>query len=192
MNLAKQKICLFGGTFNPPHNGHLFMAEEVLRLSQYTAILFIPAFLPPHKKTADIAPEHRLAMLSLAIADNLAFYLDDCEIRRKGASYTVDTLKYIWKEYSLISKPGLLIGTDLLSSFDSWRAPEEILDLADLLVVKRKGDYSPESPFPHQLLENKQLPISSSEIRKRAYSGSNFRYLLPEKVYQYIKEKDLY
>ena len=134
------KLAIFGGTFNPVHIGHLAMADDVCSTLGYDKILFVPAFVPPHKIAKDMeSPENRVAMLAAAFKDDERFEVEPCEIERGGTSYTIDTVKYIIEKYKgqLEGKPGLLMGQENASEFDKWRQSEEIAKLCNLIVARR-------------------------------------------------------
>jgi nicotinate-nucleotide adenylyltransferase len=186
---------MMGGSFNPPHRGHFAMARAALASAPedapYDAVIMVPAFQNPHKPGAeDPGPEHRLAMLRAAAKGRKGIVVDDCEIRRRGVSYTVETLRFLVKRYAPSRRPGLLIGDDLAGGFSTWRNPEEILSIADILVAARQGG----GPFdwPHREIANAPVAVSSSLIRRRIAAGLSFGRLVPLPVYRYITEHGLY
>ena len=145
------KIAIFGGTFNPIHFGHLFLAEEVRSSLGYNKILFIPNYIPALKKIqANITPEQRLQMLHIAVDSSEQFIVDDCEIKRAGVSYMIDTLEHIGYKYDLSEKPGLIIGDDLIKQLPSWKDVEKIFERAIIIVAHRKS--------------KKNLPVNISQI----------------------------
>lgn len=187
------KIALLGGTFNPVHNGHILLADKVRTVLGYEKILFIPSFIPAHKEISHFVPaEERLHMLKLAISNIPWADYSDCEIVRKGISYTYETLQHIIKLYTLTEKPGLIIGDDLAESFNSWRNPRLILDMADLIVAHRLYKEELDLDFPHRYINNNIYNISSSQIRKIIESGKNTEGTIPEVVLDYIRVKDFY
>ena len=186
--MAKGALGLFGGTFDPIHWGHLLMGEvarETLGLAQ---LQFVPARIPPHKQTQRVtSTAHRLAMLTLAIADNPGFALCRWEIEQVGPSYTVDTLRHMQAQgWGPIY---LLIGGDSLAGLPTWREPDEIRRLATLVVVDRPGC---EPAAGVQVLDSPQLDISSTAIRDRVGQGRSLRYWVPEAVRTYIADNGLY
>lgn len=187
------RILLFGGTFNPVHWGHLVLAEELREEFSYDLVLFVPSARPPHKQVSvsDPGPEERLAMLRLAVSGNPGLAVDDCELHREGPSYTVDTLKYFLSHYEVEGRPGLVIGDDLAPGFASWREPETIASMADIIIARRGGEGTA-FPYRHLNARNRLIPISSSEIRERLMSGLSVRYLVPEAVLDYIRKGGLY
>jgi nicotinate-nucleotide adenylyltransferase len=186
-------IGILGGTFNPIHNGHLFLAEELLCSFALDKIVFIPANIPAHKaEPADTEPAQRLAMVKSAVSPYKEFDYDDCEIERGGVSYTIDTVTRLIKKYRLSEKPVLVIGDDLIKSFPTWREAQKLAQITQLIVAHRR--YTEEQPliYPHKYLANLMLPISSSDIRNRIRQHRAYRFLIPESVFTYIKENGLY
>jgi nicotinate-nucleotide adenylyltransferase len=195
-----EKIGIFGGTFDPPHIGHLIIAEEVFFLLSLSKMIFVPAYSPPHKTTTTPF-EERLTMVRLAIENNKKFIISDIEkkiaevynIESSYSIYTVRELRKIYSEAELF----FIIGSDQLLEFKNWYQPEEILKEVKIGVLLRYGYELTEEEkrqFKNKLifLEVPQLAIKSSEIRERIRSNRPFKYFLPEKVYNYIKEKKLY
>ena len=190
------KICLFGGTFDPPHIGHLLIAQTVCEAENFDKILFIPANKPPHKnKLTNV--DHRLAMLSLAVKENPNFEISDVEIERGGVSYTIDTLKEV--RNNIINDEDelfYLIGSDSLLEFRNWKKPREILKESQVVVAIRPG-FRP-SDIPAWILHKIQFAniprfeISSSNIRERWIENKTIRYLVTLPVWEYINKYRLY
>ena len=186
-------LAIFGGTFNPVHVGHLFLAEEVRMRLHYDRILFIPANIPVHKKMEySIDPDHRLKMLQCATSPYPELLVDDCELRRGGESYTIDTIQEIIQRYSLTSKPGVIIGDDLAEDFHTWKEADLLADMVDLIIAHRKYRERIKINFPYVYIENELLPVSSSEIRERIYLNKSVRFLVPDEVIRYIEQNGLY
>jgi nicotinate-nucleotide adenylyltransferase len=188
----KHRIALFGGSFDPVHIGHLFVADEVRVSLGYDRVIFIPAARPPHKSHEPTATAgDRVAMLSRAINQD-GFAVDNCEIDRGGVSYTIDTVRYLIDTERLEEKPGLIIGDDLVDAFERWKEPEALLDLVDLIVVRRDGVPLPEFLAQARTIDISPLPVSSSMVRRRIRQHQAFRYLVAEGVFAYIEEHRLY
>ena len=189
-------IGIFGGTFNPPHLGHLIIAEHVRERLGLAKVVFVPSAIPPHKQELEILDaHHRMEMLQFAVEGNSSFEISDVEVRRGGISFTVDTLEEFKKRF-----PGeelyLLIGMDNFAEFQEWRSPERILSLAALVVMTR-----PNTDLTHVEANDREqirmcvvpeIAISSSDIRRRVKEGKSIRYLVPAPVEAYIIRHHLY
>lgn len=190
-----RRVGILGGTFDPPHLGHLLIAQEVQERLKLDQVFFIPAALPPHKKKVKISPAwHRLQMVKLAVKNNPKFKVLNLELKRKGASYTVDTLKDLTRRY-----PGthffLILGIDNLKYIKNWKEPEEIFKLAKVIFVPRPGYRNSKDKSrvkTGNFLKLPDIDISSSDIRKKVKKGMSIRYLVPEKVLRYIQRHNLY
>ena len=190
------KICLFGGTFDPPHLGHLLIAQTICEAESFDKILFIPVNIPPHK-SVKTPLEDRLNMLNIAIEDNPNFEISDIEIKRGGVSYTIDTIRNIKKKYNISSnKISYLIGSDSLLNFHKWKDPEKILEECQIIVAIRPG-FRP-SDIPAWILHKIQFAniprfeISSTNIRGRWVEGKTIRYLVTLPVWEYINKNKIY
>jgi nicotinate-nucleotide adenylyltransferase len=187
------KALVLGGTFNPVHYGHLFVAEEVRTTLGYDAVIFFPANQPVHKDRGPIlAPAHRVAMLRLAIEGCTEFILDDGEIARGGPSYSIDTVTDLVPRHGITGRPGFVIGDDLVAGFPTWKNVDELVRIVDLIVARRTLAGPVQLAHPHRTVMNTILPISSSEIRRRIGDGRSARFLLPDRVLAYIKDNKLY
>lgn len=190
------RICLFGGTFDPPHIGHLLIAQTVCEADDFDKILFIPANKPPHKKV-NTSLEDRLAMLNIAVEGNPNFEISDVEIRRGGISYTIDTVKMVKEEIDRENDEIFyLIGSDSLMDFRNWKDPRGILDECKVVVAIRPG-FRP-SDIPAWILHRIQFAniprfeISSTNIRHRWVENKTIRYMVTLPVWDYIDEHNLY
>ncbi len=190
------KLGIFGGTFNPPHMAHLLAAEGVRDHLKLDKILFVPASIPPHKTREGVIPaRHRLEMVRLAIEGNPAFELSDIELRRKGTSYTIDTILELKQEHP-DAKVHFILGIDLLIDFDKWKEPDRILAECDLVAMNRPGFdlavVDKELLARIQLVNVPSVDISSTNIRRRVKSGRSIRYLVPASVEGYIVRNSIY
>lgn len=186
------RLLVLGGTFNPVHLGHLVLAEEVAWEFGYDRVLLVPASIPPHKALgAEPGPRVRLAMLGAAVDGDPRFIVDDCELKRGGISYSVETLAHVMEAWAPEGKPGFVIGDDLAEGFGTWRNPARICELADLIVARR-GGASFKLDFPYKRAHNMILPISSTDIRTRIASGKPWRRLVPTATANYIESHGTY
>ena len=193
---SSKKIGIFGGTFNPPHIAHLVAAESVRDHLKLDKVLFVPAAIPPHKVDEKIiSAELRLEMVTLAIKDNPAFEVCDIELRRGGASYSIDTIIELKRKF-----PGddffFIMGIDLLNDFYSWKNPEKLLDECNVVVMDRPG-FSGESVDKKllrrvEIVNVPSMDISSSEIRRRVRFGKSIKFLVPPAVEDYIRANSIY
>ena len=191
-----KKLGVFGGTFDPIHNGHLRIAETVLKKTDLDEILFIPSASPPHKSPQQILSfEHRWNMVNLAIFGKPAISASDIEQRLGGVSYTVRTLEALKNEYST-SEIYMIIGSDSLLGLPSWKEPEMLAAQCRFVVYPRSdADASKaEKRFLDKaiLLDTELIRISSSDIRSRVAKKISITGLVHEKVERYIKEHRLY
>ncbi|NLP35386.1 MAG: nicotinate-nucleotide adenylyltransferase [Clostridiales bacterium] len=199
-----KKIGIMGGTFNPIHYGHLFLAENAFEQMNLDEILFMPSNNPPHKINKDIvANEHRKAMVQLAICDNPHFKLSTLELEREGITYTADTLSILTKEQP-DTEFYFLVGADSFLNLQNWKDPKIILSLCTLLVFERDKvgndimnkhlEYL-KSTFPGakiSLLHMPTIQISSAMIRDRIANRKSIRYYVPDEVMTYIEKHQLY
>ncbi|HMB24118.1 MAG TPA: nicotinate-nucleotide adenylyltransferase [Anaerolineales bacterium] len=200
--MAHERIGLFGGTFDPPHLGHLILASEARSQLELTRLLWTVTPNPPHKQDLDITPlEHRLAMVKLAIEDNPSFEISRVEIDRPGPHYTADTIRLV-AEQNPEAEIVPVIGGDSLQDLPTWHAPKEILYAAHWVgVMRRPGEEVNLEQLERELpgikskvhyVEAPLLEIASREIRSRVAAGKPFRYYLPGPVYEYIEQHHLY
>ena len=190
------RIGIFGGSFNPPHVGHLIIAETICDQFQLDHILWIPSYQNPLKRQQDLAPvAERLTMTRLAIHGNHRFLLSEIEIARAGSSYTVDTVRQLQEE-----SPGtdfqLILGTDSLADLPRWRDPEEILSRVRVIAFRRLGseDARVRPEFGERVVyaDAPLIDLSGTLIRERARAGRSIRYMVPDAVRHYIEERRLY
>ncbi len=188
------KIGIIGGTFDPIHIGHLITAQYVLEQRKLQKIIFIPCNISPHKTAIkSTEPFHRLEMLRLALQDYPNFEYSSYEIDKGDISFTLDTLLEFKKTYSEIE---LIIGFDNLFSFDTWREPDKILELAKLVVMKRSFEKEVKQIHKYfgeaNYVQTPTIDISSTEIRKRIRNKQQITGLVPKEVKEYIKKFNLY
>lgn len=182
-----------GGTFDPPHLGHLNLAQEALEKFSLSKVVFVPSRIPPHKSTGQLSSwEDRLEMIRLATADNPLFQVADLE-PAESTSYTVDLLTRLAEEGEI---PSFIMGMDSLTELHGWKDPGKIVEIARILVGIRPG-YQPDSVSPDLLrrVHLFQFPgvlVSSSEIRRRTMAGRSISYLVPDCVESYIRSRGLY
>lgn len=215
------RAAVLGGSFNPLHIGHLALADEVCVELGYDTVFFVPTFSPPHKEMQGaLPPEQRLRLVQLACAPDPRFRAESCEIDRGGTSYTYDTVLHLERQYApcLEAPLGLVLGDDLLPGFHLWYRAAELAARCRLVLARRPfmeehgasnkavGAYAAASYAENRdfdisaepllkdsvRLANPPLPVSSTDIRARIAQGKGFRYLVPEPVFKYIKEGNLY
>lgn len=188
------RIGIFGGTFDPPHLGHLVVAQDACSALSLDRVLFVVAAAPPHKRGRQhTAATLRLEMLRAALAGDDRFEACDLELRRPGLSYTVDTIRQLREEW-----PGdeliLLIGADQARELHTWHAPDEIARLATIVALSREGDRVTDTRggLPVRSLHVTRLDISATDIRRRVAAGRPIRYLVPDAVQAIIRRESLY
>lgn len=187
------KAAIFGGTFNPIHFGHLFVAEVARTSCGYDRVVFVPSNVPAHKEVpGTVGPRERLRMVELALSGIPGFLCDPCEIRRGGVSYMIETVLEIERRYRPEGRLGLIIGDDLLEGFARWKRAAELAERVELLVCRRSSGDRTYFPYPHRCLPNALLPISSTDIRARVAGHETIRFLVPEPVRRYIERHGLY
>ncbi|MEK7836725.1 MAG: nicotinate-nucleotide adenylyltransferase [candidate division NC10 bacterium] len=208
------RVGVFGGTFNPIHFGHLLIADEICEFLELDRVLFVPASVPPHKPAGELAPAaDRFAMTELAVREHPRFEVSDVELRRRGPSYTVDTLQALSPRGDLC----LVIGSETFLDLLTWKDPRAVAALARLVVVPRSGKaFDPDAPASQKVLrelglegfvrpeaapgcpeapvlvEAASLPISGSDLRRRACEGRSLAFRMPASVAAYIRDHRLY
>lgn len=212
-----KKIGVLGGTFNPIHFGHLRIAEEIAENLALDEVRLIPSAQPPHKAAPQVSAEHRANMVKLAIQNNPKFVLDDCELKRTGASYTVDTLIELRKKLGTQASLFLIMGSDAFTHLNTWHRWQEILDYCHIVLVQRPQHENfidhlsaemkiffeshsqktlldlPKNPSGSIITQTiTPLAISSTNIRERLQNKKSVRYLLPKNVSNYIETHQLY
>jgi len=198
------KIGVLGGSFNPIHTGHLVLADEISEAASLDTVLFVPAFIPPHKANLDLpSGGHRLRMVELAIAGNSRFEASDIELRRGGMSYTIDTILELRSRHPA-DRLYFIIGADTIPELASWHRIDELVQLVRVLTGSRPGQQPCWEPLEAKLsrpavdeirngvIDTTPIGISSSIIRRRVREGRTIRYLVPRPVEEYIVREGLY
>ena len=194
------RLGIFGGAFDPIHNGHLLLAEQSREQCQLDEVWFVPTKIPPHKEADSLSPDaDRVEMLKLATAGRPEFVVSEIELNRAEVSWTVDTLRQLRDE-----RPDdelfFLIGADSLRDFPTWKEPETIAELASVVAVNR-GEASldeltaglkPELSASVRLVTMPGISISATDLRSRVSAGKSIRYLIPRAVEEFILAQKLY
>ncbi len=197
-----RRVGILGGTFDPPHVGHLILAEEARDQLALDRVLFVPAGDPPHKRDRRLTPvEHRLILIFLAIAENAVFFLSRVDADRPGPHYTVDMVRLIRKQYPPPVELYFLMGFDSLADLPNWYKPQELLAMCHLVALTRfdvelDWDYL-ESRLPGirqrvRILDMPELELASHVIQARVRQGRTIRYQVPPAVEAYIYKHRLY
>lgn len=178
-------ICIFPGTFNPIHEAHLRMADFALQNYGFEKIIFIPAYIPPHKEISANLAEHRYRMVELATSKNPKFEVSDIEYKRDTNSYSLITVKKIIEQYNIKGKVNFLIGTDAFEKINSWYKADELKNLVHFIVFPRGVELSDKFGWDFEMAPMDFLDVSSTEIRKN--KNDNIK-----EVKDYIDKNDLY
>jgi nicotinate-nucleotide adenylyltransferase len=185
------RLGVFGGTFDPPHTGHLLVASDAFEALELDRLVFVPNAIQPLKAALSAAPaQHRLAMVRLLCQGDARFACDAIEVDRGGLSFMVETLR-AYRERHPAAALFLLIGEDVLPSLPSWRDTESITELATLVVLSR-GDAAPGRETTGRRITARRVDVSSTEIRDRVKAGLPLTGFVPESVSAYITEHGLY
>lgn len=183
-------ICIFPGTFNPIHEAHLKVAEFALEHYGFEKIIFIPAFIPPHKEINPGLAKHRLEMVKIATAQEPRFEVSDIEYKlceNGEKSYSLNTVKKIREIYNIKEKLNFLIGTDAFEKIESWYKVEELRELVHFIVFPRGVELTPKEKFDYEMAPMEFYDVSSTDLRKHHSKNNKL-----EKVEEYIKENGLY
>lgn len=193
------KLCVFQGTFNPIHNAHIRVGEYVCQKYNFDKIIFIPAYIPPHKNCDDIFAAHRYEMTKLAIQNNPKFEISDIEYKRKGKSYTYLTISELYKKYDIEGKINFIIGTDAFEKIESWYESNKLKNLVKFIVFireenfnKSKYNYIEEKGYNFEFEDLTFENISSTNIREKIKNNERINEFVPPQVEEYIKQYELY
>lgn len=185
-----KNIGILGGTFDPPHIGHLIIAEAVRERISLEEIWFMPSYEPPHKETAHSSVKHRLNMLELSLESNPYFSINPIETKRHEKSFTVDTMEEL-TEQQPDTNFHFIIGADMVEYLPHWKDIERIIELVTFIGVKRAG-YHIHTSYPVKEIEVPMVNISSTMLRSKIHQHKTVKYLIPDHVQRYIKEHNLY
>jgi nicotinate-nucleotide adenylyltransferase len=188
------RLGLFGGSFDPPHIGHLLVAVDALEELKLDQLIFIPAAVQPLKVGQAVANgAQRLAMVRLLVEGDRRFGADAIEIDRRGLSYTVETLEAFAGRYPEAER-FFLVGADAIAAFESWREPERIMRLARLAILRRPGSAGQPGKVPGETisLTTRLIDVSSTEIRERVRCGKSIRGFVADSVARFIETERLY
>jgi nicotinate-nucleotide adenylyltransferase len=214
---TSEKIGLFGGTFNPVHLGHLRSAEEIREKFNLSKIIFIPAHIPPHKKTRITPADHRFEMVKLSILGNPFFEVSEIELKRQGSSYSFETIDYFNNLFENKAELFFIIGLDAFREIHTWKRYPHFFSACNFIIMSRPGlsDIASEKIIPHDAVKDftfndanqcyvhrsgycvyfckiTLLEISSTVIRRRLKEGKSIKYLVPDSDEQYVREHKLY
>ena len=212
--MSHSLVGIFGGSFDPVHHGHLRTLVDLEEALGFDQLRLMPAHQSPHKEQPGATNAQRLTMLKLAVTGHDHWLIDERELQRGGASYTVDSLQELHRELGDDSHLCLIMGTDAFAAFDRWHQWQTILNLAHIVVVQRPGEHLPDSGQVAELVEQRSaesvdqlrqqqsglvlqqtltpIDISATDIRQRVTAGSSIRYLVPDAVWNMIQEQHLY
>ncbi|MCU7493500.1 MAG: nicotinate-nucleotide adenylyltransferase [Bacteroidota bacterium] len=189
-----KKVGILGGTFDPIHHGHLITAQALMEIRNLESIIFIPCYISPHKTDGgNSSGLHRLNMVNLAIKDVPYFTCSPIEVERGGVSYTIDTLRELKKDYPEME---LIIGMDNLEKFYTWKEPDELIKIAQLVVMERES--SPrEIPIDRyyeaaEFVKTPFIDIKATNIRQRVRQNLPIDFLVPKEIKEYIFRYNLY
>ena len=186
------KIGLFGGTFDPVHIGHLLMARAAMEQTDLDRVIFLPSCVPPHKKTPTLfTAEDRMRMVQRAIRRVEGFEVSDFEISKGGKSYSVDTVRH-FRELFPDAKLFFIVGGDAVKQLDTWKDMDTIKTMCSFVSVNRPGYPRGEAKLKYHAVTMNGIEMSSTEIRKRILGGKSIRFLVPDTVLDYIKDRKLY
>ncbi len=196
------KVGILGGTFDPPHIGHLVIAQEAMRYLHLSQVVFVPTRQPPHKPTDELTPiDLRLDMVRLAIARNPRFTLSRVDVDREGPTYTIDTIRLLRRQYGEGTDLYFIMGMDSLANLPTWHKPEELVHLCCLAVLNRPGykvdldELEAKVPGVREriiFIPSPALEVSATDLQRRVRDGEPIDHLVPEAVAAFIYEQGMY
>lgn len=188
----REKVGILGGTFNPPHLGHLLIADQVRDQLDLDKILFLPTAEPPHSSVSKqtIASDIRVDMLDLAIMDHPDFDMELYEVEKGGKNYTADTMEVLVDLYPAVDFY-FIIGGDMIADLPTWHNIDKLVDLVQFVGVNRPG-YEAESEYPIIMVDTPMTNINSTMIRQKVKNDCSIQYMVPKEVQKYIERKGLY
>jgi len=187
------RIGILGGTFNPVHNGHLYIAKQALKKLGLDKVIFIPAYIPPHKKLrGNVKSRDRVRMLRLAVTGEKRFALSEYEIRQKGASYSIKTARFLRRKFGKAARLFFLVGADSAKGLGRWKKSAALLKLLQFVVFPRPGFKQPAAPKLVMTIKMRGIDVSSTKIRNLIKAKKPIHHLVPRKVRSYITTNHLY
>ncbi len=188
-----KRVGIFGGTFNPIHNGHLALAQAAYEALRLDGVIFIPSNIPVNaRKNNIIEGAVRYELVKRAVALYPHFKASAVEVRREGRSYSIDTVEQLRQKHPGIDRFYFLIGSDNIPGLKDWKRIEDLTKLVTFVCVNRPGCPLVKSKIDYRVVEMPDIDIASSTIRQRIKAGKEVRYMLPEKVYKYIEKHQIY
>lgn len=188
--MNKRKIGILGGTFNPPHFGHLIMANEAYHTLGLEQVRFMPNAIAPHKEASGVDTGKRLTMTRLAIDGHPQFQLEDFEISNGGVSYSYDTMAKL-TEREPDCEFYFIIGGDMIESLHTWHRIDELVKLVQFVGIGRPG-YQTDTRYPVRMIDSPEMHLSSTMLRNRVAAGRPLTFFVPEQVEAYIRKERLY
>jgi len=187
------RIGIFGGTFNPIHNGHTHIAREVSSIIEIEKMILMVAYMPPHKEVVGgVTAEDRVAMARLAVSGDPLLEVSTLEVDKKGTSFSVATIRALRESYGRNAQLYFIVGADAVKDLHTWKRIDEIFELSEFVIVNRPGFSTEGAPERARIVEVTPQAISSSEIRRRTAEGSSIKGLVHPDVEAYIIRKSLY
>ncbi len=191
--MRPERIGILGGTFDPVHIGHMAIAQKALEKCRLDKVIFVPSALPPHKKMPRLASAwDRYRMVALAVQGNPRFEVSDYEVQKGGKSYSIDTVCHFRARYPAETKLFFIIGEDNVDTLETWKEIDRIIEIVTFIVVNRPGFRHHQKKIKFQSVMLPGMDISSSYLRRAIAQGKTIKYLVPDKVLEYIEQNQLY